>query len=210
MRRTRRTPLIRHVASALALLMLGACASSTQVDGQWADPQVVARGTLQGARVMVACDASEPVVKQICQEQLASELVARGATPVVAPDIARSTPAMPVNDEQYLAAARNAGAKAVLATTVSIANSDIRPPVSIGIGGFGIGRHSGGGVGIDVPIGGGGVRNAYTASGRLTDAATGKLLWTARATSPTSGDLNSQMSELARAVVGAADKAGLF
>jgi hypothetical protein len=35
-------------------------------------------------------------------------------------------------------------------------------------------------------------------------------VWTAKATSPASSDVNAQMADLSKAVLGAADKAGLF
>jgi hypothetical protein len=83
--------------------------------------------------------------------------------------------------------------------------------MSIGLGGFGIGSgRVSGGVGIAVPIGGGAVTSGYSANGRVTDAASGRLLWMATASTPPSGDFNAQMAELAKTVVGAAQRAGLF
>src|SRR5207248_11166547 len=52
----------------LAACALAGCAS-TQLEAQWVDPQL-AHGTLRGARVLIACDAAETVVKRICQDQL--------------------------------------------------------------------------------------------------------------------------------------------
>ena len=193
------------VLSGLALV---GCASGPQLDAQWSDPRLGAN-YLRGARVLVACDAAELVVRQICQDQLAGEVVARGATPVfVAPSFAVASDR--AIDGQLLPAARDAGAKAVMVMTVAVAVNDVSPGFSIGIGGFGFGGRGGGGVGVSAPIGGGRVTSGYSANGRVTDVASGRLFWTAKATAPPSSDVNAQMGELSKAVLGAADKAGLF
>jgi len=192
----------------LTALGLAGCASGPQLDAQWSDPQLGA-GYLRGARVLVACDAAEIVVRQICQDQLASEVVARGATPVfAAPTVAVVTDR--AIDGQLLPAAREAGAKAIMVMTVAVAVNDVSPGFSIGIGGFGFGGHTGGGVGVSAPIGGGKVTSGYSANSRVTDVASGRLFWTAKATSSPSSDVNAQMADLSKAVLGAADKAGLF
>jgi hypothetical protein len=187
---------------------LAGCAS-TRLDAQWADPQLQP-GLLHGAKVLVACEAYEPVVKRICLDQMASELTARGATPVLAPEVANSTPGRPVPDDQLLAAARSQGAKAVWSTTMQISDQAPGTGFSIGLGGFGGGSHVGGGVGVAVPLGGGASTNGYAANGKLVDAGSGRVLWTAKASAPPSSDVNQQVSELARTVFSAADKAGLF
>ncbi len=197
----------RHLF-ALAAAALAGCASGPQLDAQWSDPQLGA-GYLHGARVLVACDAAEIVVRQLCQDQLASEVVARGATPVfVAPGFAIATDR--ALDGQLLPAARDAGAKAVMVMTVAVAVNDVSPGFSIGIGGFGFGSHSAGGVGVSAPIGGGKVTSGYAANGRVTDVASGRLVWTAKATAAPSSDVAAQMGDLSKAVLGAADKAGMF
>jgi hypothetical protein len=203
---------LRHCSffplAAGVLALLGGCAS-TQLDAQWADPQL-APNSLRGARVLVACDAYEQVVRRICADQLAAEVVARGATPVVAPEGGLPAPGQPQAGESYLAAAREAGARAVLASTIRPSATHVSPGLQIGIGGFGFGSGGFGGIGVSAPLGGGQISNGYTANSRVTDAHSGRLLWTARATSPPSADLNAQMAELAKTVLGAADKAGLF
>jgi hypothetical protein len=178
------TSLARAVPAALALALTAGCAS-TQLDAQWADPQL-SPNALRGVRVMVACEAYDAVIKRICQDQLAAEVVARGP-------------------------ARSAGARAVMTSYIVPSAAAVSPGLSLGIGGFGFGGGGfGGGVGVSAPIGGGRVTTGYSSSVRLTDAASGRLLWTAKASAPPSNDLNSQLNELTRAVFGAADKAGLF
>ena len=206
----RRTHPMRPRGASIALLaaLVAGCASAPQLDAQWSDASA-APGLLRGARVLVACDAAELVVRQICQDRLASEVAARGATPVFVP------PETPIAtdrsiDAQLLSAARESGAKGLMVMTVAVAVHDVSAPISIGIGGFGFGPHGGVGVGAEAPVGGGRVTSGYSASGRVTDVASGRLLWTAKATAPPSSDLNAQMGELSKSVLGAADRAGLF
>jgi hypothetical protein len=191
----------------VATLLVG-CASTPQLDAQWSDASLGA-GFLRGARVLVACDAYEVVVRQICQDQLAAEVVARGATPVfLAPGYPVATDRSV--DAQLLPAAREAGAKAMMVMTVAVAVQDVSQPFQIGIGGFGFGSSGSAGVGVSAPVGGGRVTSGYSANGRLTEVLTGRLVWTAKATAPPSSDINAQMSDLSKLVLGAADKAGLF
>ncbi|MEP6740693.1 MAG: hypothetical protein ABJA61_09960 [Caldimonas sp.] len=202
----------RHGATSIVIAavaaLLGACATTPQLDAQWSDPQL-GGNFLHGARVLVACDAYEAVIRQICQDQLAAEVIARGATPVFAP-AGMSIATDRSIDAQLVAAARDSGAKALLVMTVAVAVNDVSPGFSIGIGGFGFGRSSAVGVGVQAPIGGGQVTSGYSANGRVTDISSGRLVWTAKATAAPSSDLNAQMGELTRTVLGAADKAGLF
>jgi len=196
------------IAATSAALLVG-CAATPQLDAQWSDSSL-APSFLRGARVLVACDAFEVVVRQICQDQLAAQVLARGATPVfLAPGFPVATDRSV--DPQLLPAAREAGAQAMLVMTVAVAVQDVSQPIQIGIGGFGFGGGGGSaGVGISAPVGGGRVTSGYSANGRLTDVPTGRLVWTAKATAPPSSDINAQMSDLSKLVLGAADKAGLF
>jgi hypothetical protein len=195
------------IAAAAAALLVG-CASTPQLDAQWSDPSLGA-SFLRGARVLVACDAFELVVRQICQDQLAAQVLSRGATPVfLAPGFPVATDRSV--DAQLLPAAREAGAKAMMVMTVAVAIQDVSQPVQIGIGGFGFGSSGSAGVGLSAPVGGGRVTSGYSANGRVTDVPSGRLVWTAKATAPPSGDINAQMTDLSRLVLGAADKAGLF
>ena len=66
------------------------------------------------------------------------------------------------------------------------------------------------GVGIEVPAGGAQLSTGYAAIGMLTDMASGRMMWSARATTPAQSNVNAQLAELAKAVVGAAQQAGLF
>ena len=195
------------LAAFLPLSMIG-CAS-TVVDTQWRNVEMPA-SYLRGATVMVSCETADETLRRICEAQVSADLAARGATPIFpAPGtVAAVQPGMA--DAQYLPAARDSGAKAVLSVTVGASSASVSPGVMLSIGGFGFGRNSGGGVGVSAPIGGGQVSTGYSANGRVTDVATGRLMWTARASTPPSNDVNAQLADLSRSVLDAAGKAGLF
>ena len=201
-----------QAGAALALLLIG-CAS-TRLDAQWSDSQL-APGSLRGARVMVACEAYDTVIKHICQDQMAAEVRARGGTPVEAPNTTNEAPGRPLGVEQYLPAARNAGAKAVLTHYVTQADVSVSGPssVSFGIGGFGFGGGGGGvstGVGVSAPVSGGRTNVGYAMSSNVTDASSGRLLASAKASSPPSSDVTAQLNELTKIVFSAVDTAKLF
>ena len=209
-----KTPsLVRRAGFALAgaaVLALAACAGSPTLGPQWTDPQLGAQSAyLRGSRVLVACDAGDVAVRQICQDRMAGEVTARGATPLFVP------PGTPIAtdraiDGQLIDAARGAGAKALMVVTIAPAVTDVSPGFSIGIGGFGFGRSSAVGVGVAAPIGGGRVTTGYSANGRLTDVGSGRLVWSATASTPPSSDVDAQLAELSKTVFGAAEKSGLF
>jgi hypothetical protein len=188
---------------------LAGCAS-TRLEAQWSDPQL-APNSLRGARVMVVCEAYDLAVKRICQDQMAAEVVARGGTAVSGPDAVAGAAVRPLNNDQYLGAARDANAKAVLTHSITTADVSSGSGVSIGLGAFGIGGGSvRGGAGVSVPVGGQQTHTGYAMNSRVTEVASGKLLWTAKASASPSSDVSAQLSELNKAVFGAADKAQLF
>ena len=195
--------------AAAAAALLAGCAT-TQVDAQWRSVELPAN-YLRGATVLVSCETGEEVVKRICEDQLGADLRARGVRVIVAAPVAlpAGAPASPT-DAQYLPIARENGARAVFAISVGLAAQSVSQGISIGIGGFGFGRNAGGGIGVSAPIGGGQVSQGYAASGRITDVASGRLMWTARASSPPSSDVNQQFAELSKSVLDAAGTAGLF
>lgn len=202
--------LARAVPGLAAALLAAACAT-TRVDAEWTDPAFAGK-SLRGAKVLVVCDANDPTVLRVCTDRLSGELTAAGATPVTSPGLSAGPP--PAND-RTLAAARAAGATAILAATLAPDAAVVRPGPSIGIGiggwgGSGGGTVTGGGVGVGLPIGGGAVDQAYAASVALTDVPSVKLMWSTRVTTRASGNLNTQVADLANAAVGAARSAGFF
>ncbi|MEO5880834.1 MAG: hypothetical protein ABIQ06_00320 [Caldimonas sp.] len=201
---------VRYAFAAAFVMVAAGCSTSPQLAAQWTDPQLGAQsGFLRGSRVLVACDVADLTVRQLCQDRVAGELAARGATPVFpGPDTAIATDRS--IDGQLLAAARSANAKAVMVLTLTPAVTDVSPGFSVGIGGFGFGRSSAVGVGVAAPIGGGRVIIGYAANGRVTDVGTGRLVWSASASTAPSSEIDNQLGELSKTVFGAADKSGLF
>ncbi|MDE2094607.1 MAG: hypothetical protein KGI87_12210 [Burkholderiales bacterium] len=204
-----RLPALRAtIVAAAAATLLAGCATPT-LDAQWRSVELPA-GYLRGATVLVSCETGEVVLQRICEERVMADLGARGVTPVLpAPGtVAAVQPG--VVDLQYLPAAHGLGATAVFSVTLGLSSQSVSPGFSIGIGGFGIGGHSAGGIGVSAPIGGGRVSSGYSASGRITDVASGRLMWTARASTPPSSDVGAQIADLSKTLLGAADRAGLF
>ena len=94
---------------------------------------------------------------------------------------------------------------------VSIASAGASPAVSIGLGAFGFGGGSvRGGVGVSAPIGGGQASYGFALASRVTDTRSGRIAWSARASTPASQDVNAQIQQLSRSVFEAADQAQLF
>jgi hypothetical protein len=199
---------IGWVWAACASGLLAGCAS-THLDAQWADPQL-APGLLRGARVMVACEAHEVVLKQICQDRLAAEVSARGGTPLPLADTGSPGPGRAPVSEQALASARAAGAKAVLVHAVTVADVASGGGMSLSIGGMSIGGSGGVGVGVSMPVGTPRTHSGYAIESRITDALSGRVLFTAKASARPSADTNAQLAELTRAVFAAADQAKAF
>ncbi len=204
-----RQPGARALIWTLPLCLAAGCAS-TQTDAQWRDPQLAAGRSLHSEKVLVACDAYEAVIKQLCQDQLVSEVEARGATPVLGPDPQAVTPWRPAKADQYLAAARQKGATAILTASITPGLATVKPGFSIGLGLGSFGGSVGGGVGVSAPIGGSKVESGYTSDSQLTDVGTGRLIWTAKVSTPPSSNVNQQMVDLAKGVAQAIEKAGFL
>jgi hypothetical protein len=192
--------------------MMAGCAT-TQVTVQWSDPEFAGR-SLRGEKVLVVCDAPDVAIRGVCQDQVAAQVRASGATPVISPDAGLTVGPPPANDKT-LAAARAAGAKAILGSTIGPDVTVVSPGSSIGIGvggfgGSGGGSVMGGSVGIGFPVGGGQATTGYAANMVLTDVATVRLMWTGKVTTPASQNVSAQIGELARVGVEAARAAGFF
>jgi hypothetical protein len=208
---------IRQVAGlcgSLVLLAAAGCASTTRLDSQWSDPAATP-SSLQGAKVLVVCDADEAPLRQICQDQMRAEVTARGATAVAFDDadrnIAGTAASASKPTAEYVGIARERGATAVLRTRAmtSLARPDSGVSLGFGLGTFGSGV--GLGVGMSTPVGGGGNATVgYAAETSITDVRSGKLLWTGRATTAPSKEVNKQMADLATALLAGAQKAGWF
>lgn len=194
---------VRAAALAAPLLLAAGCASS-DIRAQWTDPQFANR-PLQGATVMVHCEAREMALRQVCLDEVSEQVRAAGAVPVPAPDSAAGE-----GDAQMLDAARSAGARAVLAARIAPGQTVATPRSRVGFGVGTWGGNVGTSVGVGVPVGSQRVDTSYTADMALTEVASGKLMWTSTLATPASRDFNAQVAQLAKSGVEAAKQAGLF
>lgn len=196
------------VISLASLAALVGCATNP-LEAQWADPQLTANAPLKGARVLVVCEAQDEVLRRICQDNVGAELTKVGVSPVAAPDVGTATSA-PGGPAPYVSAARAANAKAVLVTSIAPGQTVARPGFTVGLGVGGFGGGVGGGVGVSAPVGGTRVATAYAANASLTDVATGRLMWTARASEAPSELVSAQVANLAKKVVQGAGQSKLY
>ncbi|RZL94029.1 MAG: hypothetical protein EOP82_06065 [Variovorax sp.] len=203
--------LCRRVLSIAALTVtLAGCASAPHREAEWIDPALGQDSRiLRGEKVLIACDAYDAAIRQICQDRLFRELSDRGAMPILVPV---GTPLLNDRelDGQLIASAIGAGARAVFVMTLTPATVDGGSALSVGIGGFSFGRSSGAGIGLSAPIAIGGGSTGFAANGRVTDARNGRMVWTTTFVAPPSADLGAQFGSLSRAMLEAAQGAGLL
>jgi hypothetical protein len=206
---------LHRLPLAVCCALVAACAT-TQIEGQWTNPDYSGRN-LRGAPVLVACEAREPTLQRICEDQVAAQIAALGGTPTRHASLPPASGAPAGGTDPYLAAARRVGARAIVRTTLETGASVAAPSgptIGIGVGG-GSGGYRGGGWsggfgGISFPVGGTQVSNAYTSETALIDPANGAIMWSARASSAANADAGAQVSELAKTAAAAIKQAGFF
>jgi len=201
---------------AVAGLLLAGCAS-TQIGAEYVDPQAPPQ-YLRGAVILVVCEGPEPALKLICESQAVGQLTQLGAKPLTDPKRVSLMSGREPTTEQYLPAAREAGARAVFSLTLKPDTWRPSPmsSVSIGIGGWGGsggyygGSGVGGGVGVTLPVDGAQGAAGLAAAGTLVDVASGRVIWTAGATTSLTGDATTRVAELTRVLTESMRQAGLF
>lgn len=197
------------LTAAGATAVLAACAT-TRMEAQWTNPEFK-NTRLRDQPVLVACQARDFTAQAVCEDQFANQLAARGAKPIRF--AVGNTGVEPTNDA-IEAAARRERARAVVRTTLSTSMPTVTPgpTIGFGIGGgsFGGSGYGGGGAGISMPIGGNTVSEAYAADTAVIDVASGKLIWSGRATSPSGGDVASQLTSLSGVMFESLGSSGLF
>jgi hypothetical protein len=202
---------------ALGLLSLLSGCAQTQLGAQYTDPQLPPQ-TLRGAAILVVCEATEPAIKLICESQISGQLTQLGARPLTDATLVNPTPGREPPAAQYLPAARAAGARAIFSTTLAPDYRQATPlsSFSIGIGGWGGsggyygGSGVGGGVGMTMPVGATRGSTGLAAIGSVIDAASGRVMWSAKATAAPAADATSQIAEAAKALADALRQTGLF
>lgn len=189
-----------------------ACAAP-RVDVARTDPQTAGAPPL-ATPVLVVCEAPDLELRSQCEDRLGALLQERGVAVVAAPQAAVAAQGQARGDARYMGQARAAGAKAVWVASVgpdtAAPDTQTSASVSIGLGSFGRRGGVGAGVGVAVPIGGGAAPPRYAADTRITDVASGRLVWSAKAGSPPAGDAGNQMGHLLQRLVGAAADAHVF
>lgn len=193
------------VAPLMAGALLAGCGVAP-LDAQWKDNSLPVE-SLRGATVLVVCESDEPVVRQMCQDRVATELRALGANTAVIPTSSDRT-AQRVSDE-----ARAVKARAIFTTVISpdVPRFAGGSGVSVGIGmGGGFGGRGFGGFGVSAPIGGSRISQGYVANASLSDASTGRLMWTGKASTRQADNLEWQLDSLTKAVVSGVQQAGFF
>jgi hypothetical protein len=189
----------------VATTLLVACAT-TKMEASWSNPEF-SGAKLRDQTVMVACQARDFTVQAVCEDQIAAQLATRGIKPV---KFAVSNSGVAPTNEAIDAAARRVNARAVVRTTLSTSIPTVSqaPSISFGVGGGGY--RGGAAGGISVPVGGSTVSEAYAADTAIVDVASGKLMWSGRATSPTGGDVTTQLTELTKVMFDSLSSAALL
>lgn len=195
---------LSRLALPLGACLLAACAT-TKMDAQWSNPEF--KVSLRNQTVLVVCQARDFTTQAVCEDQIATQIAARGANPVKFAVVSQGAP--PANDAVE-AAAKRANARLIYRSSLSTFMPAVSPSPTIGIGVGGGGYRGGAAGGISLPVGGGTVTEAYAADTTIVDVATGKMVWTGRATTPTGSDTTGQLTELARVTVEALQSGGLI
>ena len=202
--------LLRGVTLLAAALLVAACATP-QMEAQWRDPQAGAR-SMQGKTVLVVCRGLDVTLERVCEDRLAADAQAIGIR-VARSELPRDAVVDPAAGDVLLRAARAVRAEAVLSMWLERSYAAVSPSggsVGVGVGGGsgGWGGGTGGAIGITLPIGSPGP--ALASGTTLTNAVTGKLVWSGRARG--SGTVNepAQLGELTRVTTEALRDTRLF
>lgn len=210
--------MLRAVLTALFTAALLAGCATPRIDTEWRDPAAPA-DALKGRRVLVACRAFDESLRRVCEDEWVRQIGFAGIAAVPA----YAVPGFPPNagdmSEEMRAAAKARDAAAIVAVTLQATGGGYaRPGSSVGVGVGATGGSGGGGsfgfggISIGIPIGGGWGASAPSlgSSTSIVDVATGKLLWSANAGSPSAPDTRGQIADLARVTLDAIRKAGLI
>jgi hypothetical protein len=196
----------------LPLLAITGCATTpapSRIEGQWIDPAFAQR-SLRDRKVLVFCRAPDAGLARVCEDHLARGLIDVGVIPMMPP--AALDPRAGV--EAVNQAARDAGADATILSALNVSAQDPyapRPMMGMGVG---IGRGVGVGVGIggsiSIPIGAGRPMTAYGVQTSLIDTASGREIWSMRASRPSGEDPAVQAASLSAGSIDAMRRSGLF
>jgi hypothetical protein len=196
----------------LPLLAIAGCATTpapSRIEGQWID-QAFTQRSLRDQKVLVFCRAPDAGLARVCQDHLARGLIDVGVIPIMPPAALDSGAGV----EAVTQAARDAGADAAIVSALSVSAQDLyapRPMMGMGVG---IGRGVGVGVGIggsiSIPIGAGRPMTAFGIQTSLVDSASGREMWSMRASRPGGEEPAVQAASLSASSIDAMRRSGLF
>ena len=196
----------------LPLLAIAGCATKpapSRIEGQWID-QAFTQRSLRDRKVLVFCRAPDAGLARVCQDHLARGLIDVGVIPIMPPAALDSGAGV----EAVTQAARDAGADAAIVSALSVSAQDLyapRPMMGMGVG---IGRGVGVGVGIggsiSIPIGAGRPMTAFGIQTSLVDSASGREMWSMRASRPGGEEPAVQAASLSASSIDAMRRSGLF
>lgn len=196
------------------LAMLSGCATA-RMDSQWID-RSFHDGLAAGARVFVSCETADDSLRRLCEDAWVERMRAEGIA-VVRSYAPGGVPGDAVgNAERIERAARATGASATIRMKLAVGSySVVQPGAQVGFGiggGSGGGGFSFGGIGVSMPIGGGGVspRQEMASSTTLSDLGRGAVVWSGSARTQVDGDAGVQVSALTRVTADAMKKAGVI
>ena len=200
--------------SLACLAMLSGC-STARMDSQWID-RSFHDGLAAGARVFVSCETGDDSLRRLCEDAWAERLRSEGITVIKSYTPGSVAGDAVANAERIERAARDTGASATIRMKLAAGSYSVfqpGPQVGFGIGGgSGGGGFSFGGIGVSMPIGGGGVspRQEMASSTTLTDLGRGAVVWSGSARTQVDGDAGVQVSALTRVTADAMKKAGVI
>lgn len=192
------------------VLLLAGCATA-QLDTEWKSPAPAQ--SLKGGMVFVMCGAPDEALRRVCEDVWFKQLGERGVRATRAYEVAAFAPtATPADIE---AAAKKAGASAVMSTRLGAGSTTVsRPGPNVGVGvggGWGGGGFSIGGVGISFPIGGGASTTpSLAASSSLVEVASGQVVWSGTATDTGTQESAVKMSALTDVLLEALKRSGFL
>lgn len=198
-----------RLAAVAACTALAVGCATPKLEAQWKDPALGDRG-LPSGRLQVICEAPEVVLGRLCADELRAAFERRGLSVIA--EAAQSS--APIGDTEHVAQAVRSGAAAVWIATLKpepLPYDRRSGGLTIGLGGFEFGRGGGVGVGVTAPIGGSRAEPPrYAADVRLIDAASAKLMWTARERAPSADATPQQIRTIVQRLVDGAGDAKLF
>lgn len=201
-------------------VLLTAC-QTTRMAAEWTNKDY-AGTTLRGQRILVLCQAPDPTVQRLCEDQLVSTANSWGTIAVRPEARAADAPATESSPQDwYRDMAKAASATAVLSMTLMVDATVANPGPVFGIGvgggswgggGWGRGGGSFGGVGtsVGIPMGPGSVQQGFAASTEVVDAARGQVIWSGRAVAPPTQAFIRQLIDLTQVTFESMQKAGVL